>query len=97
MGSPQGSVECPANLLVSVAVLPEYVPKEHQICMKALLIMQSYRKYGMHVEFLVMRAIVQVEVGVGRFTAHFMVQRAIMSPVNICQGRDDGYVFPSPW
>jgi hypothetical protein len=50
------------NLPVGVAILPENVSQEHQLHMKAVLITQSsspvYQcgKYGMFVEWVVMRA-----------------------------------------
>jgi hypothetical protein len=40
-------------------------------------------KYGLLIGWVVMRAGVQVEVGMGRFTIHSMAQRTIGSPVNI--------------
>jgi hypothetical protein len=40
-------------------------------------------KYGMLVGLVVMRARVLVDIGMGTFTAHFMAQKSIMSPVYV--------------
>jgi hypothetical protein len=89
MGNPQGWVEGPVNLLVGIVILPENIPQEHQLRMKAVLVTQSssplYQsgKYGMLVGWVVMRARVQVKVVKGRFMVHSMAQGTIGSPVNI--------------
>jgi hypothetical protein len=89
LGNPRGRAKNPINLLVTAAILPENIPWEHYLC-KAVLITQSsspvcqYGNYSTLVGWVVMRAGVYVEVGMGRFTAHFIAKRAIRSPVNIC-------------
>jgi hypothetical protein len=74
------------NLLVTIAILSENVPQEHQLCMNVILISElcTHVESMMLVGRVVMKTRVEVEVVMGRCMVCLMAQRTIMSPLNIC-------------
>jgi hypothetical protein len=74
---------------IIVAALPEDVPQEQQLLMKAALITQSsssvYQcgKGSIFAGWVVVGARVQVEFGMGRFTIYLLAQRTIGFHVNM--------------
>jgi hypothetical protein len=78
------------DLPVVVTVLPENILQERQLHMQALLIAQSSGpmhqcgKYSLLTGWVVLGRGVKVEVGMGSFTVHSMVQRTVEFSVNVC-------------
>jgi hypothetical protein len=98
LGNPQGRDESPANLPIGVAVLPENASREHQLCMKAVLVTQSSssvyqcRKHDKLIGWVVMRARVYAVVGMGRFKVQYDPESQYL-----CRWREGGHFFSSSW
>jgi hypothetical protein len=77
------------DLLVVVSILPENVPQEHSLRMKAVLISWSSSpvhqcgKYRLLAGWVVVGSNVKLEESMCRFTVLSMAQRTVGSPVNI--------------
>jgi hypothetical protein len=79
-------VEDFVNLPVFVTVPSENVPKEHQLCMQAVLITESYApvsKAQLFVGLVVMGPTVEIEIRMDGFAVHSVAQRAVGSSENI--------------